>query len=71
MMRVVPCSPGRAFVYFLPRQLTGVFILDVSVDHVLVDVGQTFDFTKLRFEVEKASLDGEEVVWEVRFVRLP
>jgi hypothetical protein len=62
---------ARAFVYLLPRQLTGVFVLDVSVDHALVDIGQTFDFNKLRFEVEKASLNGEEVIWEVRLIRLP
>ena len=71
MVRVVLCSPGRAVVNLLFRQLAGVPIIDVCIDHVLVDYCQAFVLGEFPFEVEESSLGCEEVVRKIWIILLP
>ncbi len=65
MVRIVPCSPGRAVVNLLFCQLAGVSIIDVCIDHVLVDYCQAFVLGEFPFEVEETSSGCEEVVRKI------
>ena len=49
MLMIVPCSSGTIVVNFFFRQLAGVSILDVCVDHVLEDFFQAFVLGKFYF----------------------
>ena len=71
MVRIVPCSTGRAVVNLLFRQLAGVPIIDVCIDHVLVDYCQAFVLGEFPLEVEESSLGCEEVVRKIWIIRLP